>query len=108
MPPTWTPLPSGVTIVTSPHRHVFVPGAETEGRHVATGAKEGTISGYSGASGGPGLGVSITGDGATVAGAMWLGAEKSPRPRLRSLRQARRFRRRFRVARALLRLPRWA
>ena len=69
MPPTWTPLPSGVTIVTSPHRHVFVPGAETEGRHVATGAKEGTISGYSGASGGPGLGVSITGDGATVAGA---------------------------------------
>src|SRR6266704_1938236 len=66
---TWTPLPSGVTIVTSPHRHVFVPGAETEGRHVATGAKEGTISGYSGASGGPGLGVSITGDGATVAGA---------------------------------------
>src|SRR5439155_3481955 len=62
------PLPSEVITVTSPHRQVFVPVSAPEEGHFRVGAKEGTSNWYSGASSGPGLGVSMTGEGAIVAG----------------------------------------
>src|SRR5207249_10067841 len=67
-PPARIPLPSEVITVTSPHRQVFVPVSAPEEGHFRVGAKEGTSNWYSGASSGPGLGVSMTGEGAIVAG----------------------------------------